>query len=246
MSFVKKNLLKFNSGYPEKSIIHILVFFMIFTSVLGLIYHLGKISLLGNFITEIYAVLFLISPVLYLKYYKGTEKTDDSSIYLHILTGFAVSITVLSVYLGIYYFFFSLKCTDNQPVILGRNCRLFNDFVWPESLKYNLNVLAFHLIAVAWPEEYFYRGFILPMILKSKSWKNSGFSPLVFTVVIQAVLFAAGHFLLDFNPIRLAVFFPALLLGYLVIRTGSIIPGIIFHGLANYFSWVIEKGFFHS
>ena len=50
---------------------------------------------------------------------------------------------------------------------------------------------------------------------------------------IQAGLFAIGHFSVDLNPARLAVFFPALAFGWLRAREGGITGAIIFHTLCN-------------
>ncbi len=100
-----------------------------------------------------------------------------------------------------------------------------------------------HLILVALPEEYFYRGYLqtriadllghdieepdeLPRFLgfSSANWITSG-------------LFAVGHLLIPiggvWSPARAAVFFPSLLFGWLRERTGSIIAPTVFHAGAN-------------
>ena len=45
-------------------------------------------------------------------------------------------------------------------------------------------------------------------------------------------------------PWRLGVFFPALIFGWLRERTGTIVPGTIFHALSNLTVLVLEASFF--
>jgi membrane protease YdiL (CAAX protease family) len=58
------------------------------------------------------------------------------------------------------------------------------------------------------------------------------------------VLFALGHVLVDFNPQRLAVFFPALAFGWMRARTGSLAAGAVFHALCNLLADVLHASFF--
>ena len=62
--------------------------------------------------------------------------------------------------------------------------------------------------------------------------------------ITSAVLFALGHVLVDFNPQRLAVFFPALVFGWMRARTGSLAAGAMFHALCNLLSDVLHTSFF--
>ena len=63
-------------------------------------------------------------------------------------------------------------------------------------------------------------------------------------LVVSAALFAVGHVLVDGNPIRLAVFFPGLVFGWMRARTGSILPGLLFHAMCNLCSEVLHRSFF--
>jgi hypothetical protein len=47
------------------------------------------------------------------------------------------------------------------------------------------------------------------------------------------LLFTAGHLLVTGDVSRLAVFFPGLLFGWLLARTGALIAPMLFHGLCN-------------
>jgi len=62
-------------------------------------------------------------------------------------------------------------------------------------------------------------------------------------LLIQAALFAVGHFLVDLNPQRLGVFFPALAFGWLRARRGTIVAPVVFHAAANVFMEVFRAGY---
>jgi membrane protease YdiL (CAAX protease family) len=86
--------------------------------------------------------------------------------------------------------------------------------------------------AVAFAEEFFYRGY---MTLRfEEEW-----TPLK-SALVAAALFAIGH-LLEPAPWRLAVFFPALWFAWLRSRTGTIVGASIAHFLSNVWLLVLER-----
>ena len=101
------------------------------------------------------------------------------------------------------------------------------------------------ILVVAVPEEVFFRGYLLSRFedhfpSRRRLWGAAVGWPLVIT----SLLFAIGHFLVDFQPARLAVFFPALAFGWMRSRSGSVAPGAIFHALCNLLSEVMHESFF--
>jgi membrane protease YdiL (CAAX protease family) len=102
-----------------------------------------------------------------------------------------------------------------------------------------------HLLLVALPEEFFYRGYIQEKIRRVLP---GGFSLLGARIgppiVITAALFALGHFIVDFRPMRLGVFFPAILFGWMKEKTGTVTAPIVFHALSNVFMATLEKTYF--
>ena len=88
------------------------------------------------------------------------------------------------------------------------------------------------LLAVAIPEELFYRGWM------QTAWGRSGPSRRVLGADIgpgflaTQALFAAGH-LVTLQPWRLATFFPGLLFGWLRARTGGVVAPAVAHALSN-------------
>ncbi|MBR57083.1 MAG: hypothetical protein CMH54_03395 [Myxococcales bacterium] len=95
--------------------------------------------------------------------------------------------------------------------------------------------LIVHILAVALPEEYFFRGFIqkkltphlgtirVPGIRLEFSW----------AVVVAAGLFALVHLATIPSPTRLSVFFAGILFGILYERTDSLTVPILLHATSN-------------
>ena len=101
------------------------------------------------------------------------------------------------------------------------------------------------LLVVALPEEIFFRGYLMSRLeerwpSRHRLWGASVGWPLL----ISSLLFGLGHFLVDFQPARLAVMIPALVFGWMRQRTGSLAPAAVFHALCNLFSEVLHESFF--
>jgi hypothetical protein len=105
--------------------------------------------------------------------------------------------------------------------------------------------VALQLLAVALPEELFYRGYM------QTSWARSapGRGVTVLGARLGAgflwtqVLFAAGH-LVRLQPWRLGTFLPGLWFGWLRERTGSVVAGVVAHALSNLLIMVLEASFY--
>ncbi len=96
--------------------------------------------------------------------------------------------------------------------------------------------VATHLIGVALPEEAFYRGYLQPQLEHLYPPKTRVFGvALGKAAIISCLLFALGHYLGEWNPLRLGPFFPALAFAWLRNATGSIFGSICFHALCNVF-----------
>ncbi|RAL24832.1 hypothetical protein DL240_01065 [Lujinxingia litoralis] len=97
-----------------------------------------------------------------------------------------------------------------------------------------------HLLLVALPEEYFYRGYLqtrLGQLLTHAEGHPRRFLGLTLANWLTSALFALGHLLVPVGGAilvtRAAVFFPSLLFGWMRERSGSIIAPVIFHAAAN-------------
>ena len=105
----------------------------------------------------------------------------------------------------------------------------FNRTIW-----WILELLLIHIIMVGIPEEVFYRGYVQTRLqaLFPPRWVLFGVT-IGPAILVTSVLFALGHFLIEFNPWRLMVFFPSLLFGWVRNWTGVIGAAAIVHGLSN-------------
>lgn len=108
-----------------------------------------------------------------------------------------------------------------------------------------LDEVAGQLLVIALPEEAFFRGFLQTSL--DHAWPprfrvlgaNVGLG-----LLVSSAIFAVGHLLTTpHQPARLAVFFPALLFGWLRARTGGIGAGMTFHALCNIFSATLARGY---
>lgn len=101
------------------------------------------------------------------------------------------------------------------------------------------------ILVVAVPEEAFFRGYLLARFEERFPSRRRLWGAFVgWPMIITSALFAAGHFLVDFQPGRLAVFFPALAFAWMRSRSGSVAPGAIFHALCNLLSELLHEAFF--
>lgn len=117
---------------------------------------------------------------------------------------------------------------------------------WHWRLPDGFLVLALsQILVVAIPEEIFFRGYLMERFeerwpSRRRLWGAAVGWPLL----LSSVLFGLGHFLVDFQPARLAVFFPALAFGWMRSRSGSVAPGAVFHALCNLLSEVLHDSLF--
>jgi membrane protease YdiL (CAAX protease family) len=123
---------------------------------------------------------------------------------------------------------------------------------WAPSLTFSLSARPIEAIdevlgqvfVIALPEEAFYRGYLQSRL--DDAWEptrrllGARVGP---ALVLTAAIFALGHVATVHLPARLAVFFPALLFGWLRARTGGIGASIAFHALCNVYSQMLGRGY---
>ena len=85
---------------------------------------------------------------------------------------------------------------------------------------------------LAWPE--------LALPARRTLWGE----PVGAALLLHAALFGLGHFLMDFNPLRLGVAIPALAFAFLRHKGGSIVAPVIFHAAANLLMLVVDRSYF--
>ncbi|MFA5240242.1 MAG: type II CAAX endopeptidase family protein [Phycisphaerae bacterium] len=148
---------------------------------------------------------------------------------------------------------FNIKQIRNSLVVLGWTCMV----VFPATFfgcwllkSYGLNLplrpmlpegqnlvgwLFYQFMYVAVAEEIFFRGYVQSNILKLISTAKLEQYRLrqLISITLSAICFAAAHIIIQGHMISVLVFLPGLILGWLFIRTKSLLAPILFHGLAN-------------
>jgi membrane protease YdiL (CAAX protease family) len=114
------------------------------------------------------------------------------------------------------------------------------------SLAFPPSVASFavaQLIVVALPEEAFFRGYLQSGLsdLTKKRARVIGVQLAPSAWLLQAALFAAIHFMVEPHPARLAVFFPALLFGWVRAWRGGIGAALALHAMSNLYSEILAR-----
>jgi membrane protease YdiL (CAAX protease family) len=104
--------------------------------------------------------------------------------------------------------------------------------------------IAGQLVVIALPEEAFFRGYLQTSLERAlrPRWRILG-AELGVGWILASAIFAVGHVLTIRHPARLAVFFPALLFGWMRRRTGGVGAAVLFHAACNVFSATLGRGY---
>lgn len=243
------------NGSSQRNLIReVVLTFCVITIALSILYHAGsQVPWINRNLGGIAAVLFIYGAAW--RIWKNEKELSDYGITVrplskNLIWGLGASAVVLSIFLGVYIGYYTLVCGKDVSLIgtLGRDCRRFAGGISEVRLILPSGfwelVLAEFLV-VSLPEEVFFRGYVQGSL--NELWKGRrrilGVE-LGWAWVVQAALFGLGHFLVDFNPLRLAVAIPALAFGYLRESTGSIAAPVIFHASCNIFMTIVDHSFF--
>jgi membrane protease YdiL (CAAX protease family) len=112
---------------------------------------------------------------------------------------------------------------------------------WPAGI---LDEVAGQIAVIALPEEAFFRGYLQTSLDRAfpPKWRVLG-ANLGPSWLLTASVFAVGHVLTDLHAARLAVFFPALLFGWLRQRARGIGAPVLFHAACNLFSATLARSY---
>jgi hypothetical protein len=112
---------------------------------------------------------------------------------------------------------------------------------WPRD---PLDELLGQLVVIAIPEEAFYRGYLQTALDDAwpPRWRVLG-ARLGPSLLVASALFALGHYATEMHPNRLAVFFPALVFGWLRAKTGGIGAPVAFHLACNVFAAFLGRSY---
>jgi membrane protease YdiL (CAAX protease family) len=213
------------------------------------------IPLLGRHLHAVIAAIFLYAPSLAARLSGRPFDYRDAGLRLD---PWALNLRVLAVAIGVtfplfvvgFFLFYGAVCGPHGgpfTAMFSALCPLWRGLhggslrLPPEFLTSALN----QLVVVAIPEELFFRGYLMGRL--EERWPSARRlfgAPIGRALVVSSLLFALGHVVVVPNPQRLAVFFPALVFGWMRARTGSIVPGAVFHALCNLFADVLHTSYF--
>ncbi len=130
-----------------------------------------------------------------------------------------------------YYFGFRLLAKGAMP------------FSFPFDWKSGSNEVLGQFLLVALPEEAFYRGYLQTELDRGSRKRKVFGAEIGLGLILASAIFAVGHVSSKHGAERLLVFFPALLFGWLRVRTKGIGAGLTYHAFCNLFSALLFRGF---
>lgn len=125
------------------------------------------------------------------------------------------------------------------PMYTGPTASSTDSFSEKRGYLWLLLWAATQFLLVAFPEEYFYRGYLQSRFTKAFKSKDTLRRWWIFTpsIVLTSFLFGIGHLLVPVGGVlivtRITVFFPSLLFGWLRDKTDSILAPVIYHACCN-------------
>jgi membrane protease YdiL (CAAX protease family) len=239
----------------------VLVLFAVATAVAAAVFQLGRVvPLIGRHVADLIAVTFYAVPVFRL--WQRRRDLADYGFNLAeprrgaLLVAAAV-LVIFPLFLVAFLVFYGAVCGPLRQSLAslaspaGAICHRFAGlagahFAWPGGSAWAAAVALFtQLVAVALPEEFFFRGYLQGRLAEALPARRRFLGvPVGAALLLASLLFALGHYLIDFDPRRLAVFFPALVFGWMRQGSGSIAPGALFHALCNVYSDGLHRTFF--
>ena len=163
----------------------------------------------------------------------------------------ALALGFFAIIAPLYSAGFAVYVLEIVPRLPPEVARMLSPFTHAPSLGWRmpprfLEWVIDQTFVVALPEEFFYRGYLQTRL--RDAWpegKPFAGARLGRAFWVTQVLFALGH-LAQGLPFRTAVFFPALIFGWMRERTGSVVGAALLHALCNLLVIVLQECFFPS
>ena len=210
---------------------------------------------IGQVGSALVAVLFLYAPV-YVAWRRG-EDLDDYGFHAAplrrgLLTAGGAIALIFPIFAVGYFGFYELACNSHLlshlPVrgmcmhYAGLARAHWPHLVWDPRPKDSFTTFCLvQMIVVALPEELFFRGMLLRLLEQRFPPKRRILGGGVgLALVLSSAAFAIVHLPKDGDPRALAVFFPALLFGWMRSATGSILADTVTHGASNILIHVLD------
>ena len=238
-----------------------LVAFLAATVAAVLLFRLGQWwSFVGDNLHGFIAIVFLYTPTMAsrcsgLAFDYSNEGALRTTPLRPIVTTLAAAILATwPIFVAGFFWFYGSACQSNAHALVQWWWQTFAPICprWLGELSPPLRLppdflllMLSQLLVVALPEELFFRGYLWDR-LEAKwphRWRILS-APVGYAWLVSSLLFAVGHLAVDLDPLRLLVFFPALVFGWMRARSDSIVPGLVFHALCNLLSDVLYETYF--
>ncbi len=187
----------------------------------------SHISLIAENASLITAVLLLYVPLVI--FFKKKEKVDFLD---HALSDFLKSFRLFLIF-ALILFPLSFIINHFYQNMIGHTYH-------PGSFKGWGPLIFYELVAIALPEEFFFRGYLQGRLnlLFEKKWKLLG-AQIGLGLLLTSFIFAISHSLIQFQWWQILIFFPAMAFGWLKEKSHTITASIFLHASCNLFAkWV--------
>lgn len=219
----------------ERPLGEALLAFAVVTGVVSLLYRLRGIAFVERNLAVVAAVLFLYVPALVL-WRRGRELEQYGLRAKPVGQGMLFAVlsmaAVFPPFAAGYFVYVTRLCGRLSHALPAWHCPMALPVALRLPPDLAMAVLS-QLLVVALPEEFFFRGYLQGRLGEALSPRQ--------TLLLTAILFALGHFLVTFDPAALAVFFPGVVFGLLRRWTGSILAGALFHAACNLFMETLRR-----
>jgi len=242
---------------PKTALVEALVMFFVATAICAGLWQLRRVSgFVNRNLQAFIAAVFLYLPTGLLMRRKddfGAYGLTHQPLRRGLLLFLLASAVVFPLFAVGFYLFYGVVCGGAGrkvplPRQLRHQCRRYVGGLAGARLRLPADfgqVAAAQLLVVALPEEYFFRGYLQTRLEAVWPSRRSLLGAKVgYALLVASVLFALGHLLVDFNALRLAVFFPALVFGWMRQASGSILASVLFHASSNLVSELLHSSFF--
>lgn len=193
---------------------------LVFLGVLGglkLLYTFRGFPVIGSYLSTFVALGLVYPPVVHITlrrlpiHFFEKKREILSSLFLSVAT----MLVLFPPFLVLNHFY--------QRLVFGRGLTL-------STPEISLEMVVIQLLLVAFPEEFFFRGYLQSQVARFCPGKIVAIG---WAVPITSLLFAFSHTLITFQWWHFAIFFPSLVFGWLREKTGGLVAPILFHTASN-------------
>ena len=199
--------------------------FLIVLAAISILYQFREIAFIGDYLSTFTAILLIYPAILHASLRRmtiGFFETRLADVPRSLWWFVATSLVIFPPFLLFNHLYQTI---------------LFNTHLNLSHLSLGLETIAIQVLLVAFPEEFFFRGYLQTIIARHFPKKFHLFwiqaLAVGWTVPITSLLFAASHSFITFRWWHFSIFFPSLVFGWLRERTNGLIAPILFHAVSN-------------